>query len=285
MVLCIFCNKEYKNKYILKTHQKRPSCLKNKTDVEEPIVYNCDVCNKVFARKFCLVRHKTTCKVNKIKILTDAEKENILLKAENKALKDANTDFKAENKALKDVNTDLKNQIKELQKRPTTVINNNKTINVMINNYVKESPKCVSYDVLTKYIPNLSISHLLSGGNGLALYVIKNILTDVRMVTTDNARSVVVYLKKEGTIYTDTFMNEFIALLAKSIKVPANDLITAFINQLNLDLTDEDDFAQCRKYTNIISDIRLATEGNEPTFAPAFRKRIHSATLAKNLIK
>ena len=54
---------------------------------------------------------------------------------------------------------------------------------------------------------------------------------------------------------------------------------------MNLDLTDEDDMAQQHKYINIISGMRCAAEGNEPDWAPSFRKRIHSATLAKNVIK
>lgn len=153
MVLCTYCNKEYKTKYTLKAHQKRPSCLKNKSSTVEPIVYDCKICEKVLSNKQSLQRHNDVCKVKKeiiIKTYDELKSENIALKEEIKSLKKIN---------------------KKLSKRPTTIINNdNRKINIIVKNYIKNSPENVTLETIKQYIPKLTLNHILNGGDGYAKF-------------------------------------------------------------------------------------------------------------------
>ena len=73
----------YLNKYTLKTHQKSKSCLKNKVQEVQFIVYQCSICEKDMTTKFNLKIHESTCSLRK-KIIVDTfesmSAENIILK-------------------------------------------------------------------------------------------------------------------------------------------------------------------------------------------------------------
>ena len=161
MVQCTYCNKEYKNKYTLKAHQNRPSCLKNQ-NLSMPVTYDCVHCGTTVSSRGVLNRHMKTCKA---KILND---KDAIITEQQKII------------------DDMKAEIEELRNRPTTTIINNDNRTVNINNYVKESQKTVSTDVLKEYIPKLTMNHILGGGTGLAQYVIDHICSDVRIVTKDH---------------------------------------------------------------------------------------------------
>ena len=65
MITCEFCHKKYKNKYILKTHQKSTKkCLAIQSNIGAiPMkkTFVCNGCNKSMYSKDCLYKHNKIC--------------------------------------------------------------------------------------------------------------------------------------------------------------------------------------------------------------------------------
>lgn len=279
MVRCTFCNKDYKTKYSLHAHQKRPSCLKNKLIITDTIVHNCNVCDKVFSTKRNMVRHKTTCKAMKV-----------VESKELSELRERCTQYEEQIYAYRREIKEKDALIMELQKRPTTIINNdnrvdNRKINITIRNYIKDSPECVMLENIKKYIPKLTIGHILGEGSGYAKFFLDEMSKTMRMITKNEARGIVVYKDEDSKIYKDVCLRKFIQIFAQAINKPAKDLMNIFISQLNIDKSTPDGMATLRKYMNYISDLNIASKGNKPNFAPAMVKGITAGTLATNLFK
>jgi len=176
--------------------------------------------------------------------------------------------------------------ILELQKRPITInnIDNRKTININIKDYVKNSPERVMLETFERYAPQLKLTHILDGGEGYARFLLKAMENRIHIVTKNEARAVVVYLNDGGRVYKDIGLRELIILFSQAIRKPVKDIMNIFIANMNLDMGNQDDIRKRQMYINMIVDMNLAAEGNKPAFASSFVRGITAGTLHSNLI-
>ena len=275
MVLCTFCNKEYKTNRTLKVHQNGKACLKNKPLAAKVIIYDCDLCGKILRNKRNLIEHAAICKVKKAVDAKDYEQ----LKLRCEELEERNRSLVHE---LKESNA----LVLELSKRPTTVINNNdnRNINITIKNYVENSPESVTLETIEGYVPKLTLNHVLNEGAGYAKFYMDEMSNNIRMVTKNEARGIVVYKNGKEKFYKDIGLREFIIIFAQAIKDKAKVLINIFLETMKLDLSEPEDMATMQKYMSYVTDLNLASKGNNARFAPAMLKGITAGTLAGNLL-
>ena len=126
---CEICNKSFKQKIHLKTHQsKKFSCSIIKTT-------KCIYCNKIFTRYASLKVHLTTCKSKITYELTNTIKtiEDKVNKYDNKiqVMEDNITELKNENNKLKNLTIQTQNNTNcNNTNNNTNIVNNNITIKV-----------------------------------------------------------------------------------------------------------------------------------------------------------
>ena len=273
MVLCTYCNKEYKTKYTLKTHQDRNACLKNKVSID-PVIYNCEFCECIFTSKRNLEHHNRICKTKKVYINKKDEKLEIMTlhkTIQNKDLEILN---------LKDKVAELKEEIKELRMKPTTIINNDNRIqnNVTLKAYIKNS-KAITTKALAAFVSKLNIGHILDGGIGLANYYIQNIQPEHSIVCNDLSRQICMYKNDKEKIYKDPRLLKFIKDFSNSVHIPAKDLVDEYCKNDWI----KDDIVKMRELMEIVKDINMAKTGNKARFVPSFVGHICASTLAENI--
>ena len=211
---CEYCNKIFKSKYNLKTHQQTAKyCLKiqNKSNIKTITKFMCDWCGKYFTTKRWLTNHLHSCidyrvstetqeYKNKIQLLEDQlenkldEKDSIILELKEKiVILEERYEYLAKTLAL----------------RPTTTNNNNTTTNNTVNLAVfDKSPEDIKRIVEEKF----SKDYLIEGQKGCAQFVCDNIVeNDVdgnkRYLITDKSRGNARYKLQDGNIVTDNGMN------------------------------------------------------------------------------
>ena len=266
-MLCTYCNKDFKNKYTLNTHQKRPSCLKNKSVFIEPIMYTCKVCDKDLSNKHNLTRHEAICPLRKkiiVETFESVSTENVTLKRTVDEQARQIEDLKALVFRLTEKAVIINNDNRKM--------NDNRKININIKNYINESPECMSIKNLEKYIPRLNIGHVLSEGNGYGNFITQYVIQHIRMVTTDASRGVVFYKDESGKVYKDigltSFFKKFCIVSAPHVK----QLVETFLNALNLDLSEPNNIEQYRDYTRHITQMNQCSNGDKSDFIPSALK-------------
>ena len=139
---CEFCNKNYKNKYTLKTHLAKGKCSKEIASHE----FTCEGCNELFDRKYNFERHLTVCIIYQKVTICKQTYENLLtiLQEENTILKQKLDECRAEcettikikeasyqshlasqNKQIDTLNTIIKETLSDSVKKSTTTVNQN----------------------------------------------------------------------------------------------------------------------------------------------------------------
>ena len=299
-MLCTYCDKEFKNKYNLKAHQLRPSCLKNKVKDVEFVYYQCSLCEKELSNKYKLKKHEIVCSLRKkenvktVDIVTD---ENIILKNKIEKLTCENSDQSQQIKELTCENSDKSQQIKELKDlvyrlTDKSIININNTnndnrkinININIKNYIKESPECMSIENLQKYITRLNIGHVLSEGNGYGNFINQYVIQHIRMITTDASRGIVFYKDENGKVYKDIGLSSFFKKFGIVSAPHVKHLVETFLNTLNLDLSEPNNIEQYRDYNKHITRMNQCSKGDKSEFIPSALKVITSGTDHSNII-
>lgn len=111
----------------------------------------------------------------------------------------------------------------------------------------------MSIENLQKYIPNLHIYHLLNDGNGIGRFVLDYIVANIRMITTDSSRGIVLYKGENGKVIKDIGLNKFFIMFCKAYTCRVEDLMNKFIDDLKIDLSEPGGLEQHRMYTNIIT--------------------------------
>ena len=289
MVLCTFCNKDYKNKYSLKAHQERSSCLKNKPEYVEPLVFQCSLCDKYFAKKQNLEYHESICPLREgatiKKTLKNLQLENNMLKNKVDKLTEENDNYRQKIDELNSLVLQLSAKMLN-DTKTSTVINDNRKIqvNIRIKNYIKASPECMSVENLQKYAPKLTISHILSEGGGYGRFVVQYIKDNIRMITTDASRRVVFYKGENGKIVKDIGLINFFIMFCKAYSVRVKDLIKSLQDTLNLYLSEPDNLEQYRGYTKHVTQIKQGSNGDKVDFISSALKVITSGTEQNNLI-
>jgi len=184
--ICEFCNKEFKQKFILNRHQKTSKeCIFIRTgEVPEKQLFECKYCLKELSSKQRLENHIDICKIRKQQI----EDEKSELK-----------------KMTKEMNT-MKKELEKLKNKPTTTNNNNITITTnntdnSVNNYCSLL-NYMTPEVVRESFKNFNINNLLSGSQkDLADMTIKNFLTGKDhplYICKDRSRNKFVYTDDEN---------------------------------------------------------------------------------------
>lgn len=272
MVLCTYCNKEYKTKYTLKAHQKRPSCLKNKKGGETVVflLNECTYCKKIFNSKSVLNRHLKTCSTKRLKIIDKLMNEKDII-IENK------------DKEIKELRSELKRLTLALASRPinnynTTTYNDNRQIN--IKEYIQNTSEPMSKELLDRHAVKLTLDHVLNKGQGMGRFFCDNVLKDSTVVTTDYARRVCMYLCDTKEILKDP------KLKALNIKFFAS-IVERAVWLINTWLADpahaELDLRYHEQGAHILHNIRLASEGKKNAITPEFVTFVASHCVKENM--
>jgi hypothetical protein len=280
--ICEFCNKKFKNKYILKSHlTNSKSCLKTRL---ESNIFKCNECDKILSSKRTLNNHYETC----IEHIKEVSKQHI------KELTD-----KFENQ-LKEITNKYENQIKELQNqlasiartaasKPIHIQNNNQRINNIINNLLP-----ITEDHLKEQAQFLTLEHIKNGPSGYAKYALDYPLKD-RVFCPDFSRKKINYKDSEGNLINDPEMKKLCEKLFKSIEEQNTILTNGYmqelqdkLNELNNDPNNEMDedealvFQQKSddilnyffKYRNQMNEIKKAAKGESTDIVNEFVKDV-----------
>ena len=279
MFKCDYCKKDYCSKGSLTTHQKRTkSCLALRNDVIIVAEFECDGCDKIFVSKRSLSNHLDICpKYIKNSITKTLEKEY----AKQLAEKDHEI-------------SRLSDLLKEVISKPT-VINNNNTNqiknenNSILNviNFLKDTNKPITNQLLEDSTKHLTLHHCLGGGIGLADYALKYPLSEAPIICTDSSRKNFKYLEQfngKVLVNEDKELIQFNPRFFSTIKDRSTELLSAFIEN-NIDISDDEGITKAVEITNIIKDINNSSNGEKTPVSDDLVKRIASKTSLINAVK
>ena len=282
MVLCTYCNKNYKNDKGLLVHQKRPSCLKNKESTVEPVLYECKYCGKCSSNKQALQYHLKICKVKIIIKETELEKAHREIKEKDLLLMEKNLLLIEKNLIIKQninlINT-LNIEIKELVYRPI-IINN--TTNINIDKYIQANFIPITNKLLESNIPNLTLNHVLGKGEGFGKYALEYPLQGNTLLCTDISRRIGKYLNDEEKLQKDLELKAFSARFFGCIFESSKQCLDKYIKRCNFDLSDEAQFKSQNDLVQIICNVRKEANGNFSDLRLPFLKTICSAKIKDN---
>ena len=224
--ICIYCNKEFTSKSILRNHQKSAKyCLKiqtefnlipkNKIEIEQKS-YPCKHCGKSFSSKLCYQNHTDICVIklkNTIEELTnklderDKKIENYKQQIKTIRLEVENEFYKEQsNKSynmVEEIVKDNQSTINEIAKQPRVATTNNNHNKILIN-----TPMDLSQPTVQLAIQNgFSDEYLVQGQKGVARFAYDNILKDeqgkLKYICTDAARQIFQFKNEDGSIQKD----------------------------------------------------------------------------------
>jgi hypothetical protein len=246
---CEYCEKELKDKYTLKTHQKTSKYCLEKQCKELETNFKCENCHEIFTTNSALKIHILHCKIkikNELKEKYDKlerdykdkynklEKEyidkynNIVFEKEQLA-----NIHKQSNKTISNLNEkilDLENKIFSLAEKginkPTTITNNNNTI----TNYIDKMQNITS-ELLEEQSYNLTIDHIKNGAKGYSEYFANFPLKD-NVKCTDYARRKIIYKDENGEVINDPFLMKISKNLFKSIRQRNRELSKKYVDEL-----------------------------------------------------
>lgn len=314
MVICEFCNKEYKNKYTLKSHQiNTKKCLLLQSPNYLPIKskdFKCEWCERCFTRKRNLVNHYTVC-IQYITHMIEEKYESLLEEKENEIF-EINT--KNDNKIF-EITTDKDNEIFEItaekdQKRlkirdlnrtviklqnridemtnmaisKPSIVQNTTNNTVHIDNYLidRAAPITVEWINKDKNISKLTLNHILGKGQGIGQYAENNILIENRnMVCLDQARHKYKYLAELKKPLFDSYMKKFITSIYKSIIATSKKLLDDHRSKLTpcLDMSDPSSLDQLQDINKIFKQIHGASRGEDNEFSIGTRRYLSRSSV------
>jgi hypothetical protein len=210
---CIYCNKDFTSKSILKTHQKSAKyCLKiqaessiKKVDLEiDKRSYLCKFCNKSFTSKVCFQKHLDICIVklkNTIKELSvELDRKEKIIEEQKHQMKTIR--LEVENEFYKQREERSTNVVEEIAKQPRVQqTNNNQKILITSN-------MDLSNEKMKEMIENsFNANYMIQGQKGVARFAYDTILKDeqgkLKYICTDPSRQIFQYKNEEGEIQKD----------------------------------------------------------------------------------
>jgi hypothetical protein len=233
---CQFCNKTFKNKSILTTHQNTAKyCLKIQGKENIVSEYIC-CCDKIFYKKSHLTSHESTCIVkNYVLKLQEKdqiiiEKDKIIKEQENliNFLKGENNIYKEEHKAFIDI-----------AKQPKTSNNSNNNNNKILS--ISSHLDFRDIDKVRNALEKFDANYFLEGQKGMAKFAAENILRDENgnyiYICTDPNRLMFKYKDECGDIQKDYNAKKLTNYLVEGgIKNKGNEITTNLMNKNNTDL-------------------------------------------------
>ena len=227
---CVYCEKEFTSKSILRNHQKTAKyCLKiqeksditiEETDLEiENKSYPCKFCNKNFSSKICFQKHLDICVLKLksiIKELSDnLDKKEKIIEEQKQHMKTIR--LEVENSFYKQREERSTNVVEQIAKQPRIQTNNNQKVLIT-------TPMDMSQNSVQQAIhQGFSEEYLIQGQKGAARFAYDNILKDeqgkLKYVCTDPARQIFQYKNEDGSMQKDVRATKLTkALLEGDIK-------------------------------------------------------------------
>jgi len=229
---CEFCQKKFKNKYTLKSHQKNAKyCLELRGDLKKG-KYLCEYCNKDFTQKIHLHTHLKTCSMNNRQIhifnkkLEEKEKiweeKNMTLKSLTKKFMDQISHLEKENEQLKTDRDEILNKYEKLAetlaRNPRTITNKNTFISNTVNlSIFDKTDDDINRIVNEKY----NKDYLIAGQKGVARFTHYHVLNtegDPIYEITDRSRGHGRYKKSNSELVRDHGMKGLTTKVLPSIK-------------------------------------------------------------------
>jgi hypothetical protein len=280
-IKCDFCNKEYTNKVILKTHQSTAKfCLKiqNKKIINQ---YKCELCNVEFNCKYNFKTHSASCHNNPISVglLKKIEEQEYLHKYQINELTERNSFLVNQNisleSALENKRQDiyrlekqirnLENRIERIALRPTTSIQSySNSNNNIVNNLIVAAP-----NVMKAYADKLTIQDIEGGAKKLAEFCSNNTLKNTYIVT-DADKKQIKY--NNGIEIVEGSIDPLRKMAFASFEDQQNILIKEKANIISRNITSEivdteSGLQDMIDFSDICNEIKLGTtvDGNNKT--------------------
>ena len=227
---CDYCNKKFKNSYILKNHMKTAKYCLEIQGLKLSGSFKCDFCLKNYVQKKDLDRHLVSCVDKKL-----SEKDEIIanLKLENDKII---TSLKSEKDKII---LEKESRIKELQdelldiirNRPSTstIINNNNSnqrINTIINNL-----QPITDEHLNEQAQFLTLDHIKQGVDGYVKYALEYPFKD-RIVCVDYSRKKIKYKDQDDNIIEDPEMTKLSQKFFKAIEKKNTEIVESQLSDL-----------------------------------------------------
>ena len=306
MFKCNYCKKDYCSKKSLDIHQKRTkSCLALQGDNIIVVEFECDDCCKNFSSKKSLSNHLNICPkyikkehanqlaekdLEHAKKLAEKDLEHAKKLAENRKYLEYKKQL-FENEKDHEISR-LSDLLKEVISKPTVINNtnqikneNNSILNVI--NFLKDTNKPITNQLLEDSTKHLTLHHCLGGGIGLADYALKYPLSEAPIICTDSSRKNFKYLEQfngKVLVNEDKELIQFNPRFFSTIKDRSTELLSAFIEN-NIDISDEEGITKAVEITNIIKDINNSSNGEKTHVSDDLVKRIASKTSLINAVK
>jgi hypothetical protein len=215
---CDYCNKKFKNSYILKNHMKTAKYCLEIQGFKSKCSFKCNFCLKNYSQKKDLDIHISKCFEKKLsdkdKIITDLklEKDKIILEKE------------ARIKELQDQLVDI------IRTRPPTTIihnnNNNQRINTIINNL-----QPITEEHLNEQAQFLTLDHIKQGVDGYVKYALEYPFKD-RIVCVDYSRKKIKYKDQDENIIEDPEMTKLSQKFFKAIERKNTEIVESQLSDL-----------------------------------------------------
>ena len=258
--LCTFCDAKLSSKSALTTHLLRARyCLKKReSKIDSSSLYECESCSKSYSTKQCLLRHYEVCVQHCTKKITDEltlkySREIRELKEQVVSLQD-----KLENVAIKAAS------------RPTT------TNKVSVNAYI-QNMQPITDQLLTDYLPKLTIEHVKKGAEGYAQYALDYPLKD-KLACVDYSRKKVKYKDHNGNVITDPEMANLTTKFFKSIQDRNKDLFKECAITFR-EKCDEESFDKMATLAETLAGVNGSSAGSKSDFSQDFIKEVCKATI------
>ena len=222
--LCEYCNRNFKTKGVLKTHQETAKyCLNLREKVQEEITTNneCEYCKKNLTTKFKLELHKKICRSQDLykrylQLENNFHHYKISSEEKYRVYEDQLKYKDLEISKLEENISNLQNQIKELaslaiEKPSNNIINtsNNNSHNKMIDNRTLNMVpfNLTQEQILETLKEKFEEKHLMKGQEGLASFFVENILVTPEKKflyrCTDPSRNHFIFVDEDGNVQKD----------------------------------------------------------------------------------
>jgi hypothetical protein len=231
---CTYCQKSFKNKYLLNRHVKTAKiCINSRPGLMPkltPDEFQC-VCGLVTTRKDKLDTHHRLCSTFKASLNT----ESLLLEKDEdkRTIADLTKRLAERNEMV----LKLEDQVKLLISRPINITNNtNNTNNTNTNNtnhynnkfytqYVLDNFEALTNPLMQGIMEKMTLVDISYGGIGLAKFAKKH-LDHQHLLILDQARRKGLYKDANGEAKQDSELRDLLTIIGQTAFPPANILFT-----------------------------------------------------------
>lgn len=277
--ICDFCKKEFRTKYILKSHiERNKKCIVNRGESPE-LKFTCDFCDHFAMTKNDISKHISVCKQKSssgINVLKEKDKQISQLLSQ---LKEKDDIIREKDQIIKEL---AEKAIVNAKPSITNNTNNTNHNNTTINNL-----QVISEAHINDHVKHLTIDHIKRGALGYSEYFLEYPLKE-RVVCTDYSRRKLKYKNENGEIVSDPEMTTLSDLLFKSIKERNRELTIQYSSELTDKFKTTKDPSQLAYFMGVASkfsqqdlDVFKMFNGNKNEFFHDILRNICSKTVVQ----